>query len=102
MEELLLPGIDYRHVVLTVPEQLRHYFEECPQLLGEMVKAGVRTLTAVMNRAAGCQLRIGVVAVIQTAGRASNYNPHLRVLSVMRRAKEGALCYGLPRLTNQA
>lgn len=80
MEGLLLPGIDYRHVVLTVPEQLRDYFEECPQLLGEMVKAGVRTLTAVMNRAAGCQLRIGVVAVIQTAGRASNYNPHLHMM----------------------
>jgi hypothetical protein len=80
MEALLFPGIDYRHVVLTVPEQLRHCFEEYPRLLSEMVKAGVKTVIAVMSRAAGGQLRIGVVAVIQTAGRASNYNPHLHMM----------------------
>jgi Putative transposase len=33
-----------------------------------------------MSRAAGCELGIGVVAVIQTAGRASNYNPHLHLM----------------------
>jgi hypothetical protein len=80
MEGLLFPGISYRHVVLTVPEQLRHYFEEYPRLLGEMVKAGRETLIAVMSRAVGSRLRIGIIAVIQTAGRASNYNPHLHLM----------------------
>lgn len=80
MEALFFPGIDYRHVVLTVPEQLRSSFAECPHLLSEMVKAGVATLIAVMNRAAGRPLRIGAVAVIQTAGRGSNYNPHLHLM----------------------
>ena len=80
MEGLLFPGVDYRHVVMTVPEQLRHYFQQHPRLLGEMVKAAVDTLVAVISRAAGYQLRIGAVAVIQTAGRASNYNPHVHLL----------------------
>ena len=80
MEALLFAGVTYRHVVMTVPEQLRHYFQQSPRLLGEMAKAAVGTLVAVISRAAGCQLRIGAVAVIQTAGRASNYNPHVHLL----------------------
>jgi len=36
-------GIDYRHVDLTVREQLRSYFQASPRLLSELVKAGVST-----------------------------------------------------------
>jgi Putative transposase len=80
MEQVLFAGIDYRHVIFTVPEQLRGYIEQCPRLLGELAKAGVATLTIVMSRAAGRELKVGVVAVIQTAGRASNYNPHVHMM----------------------
>jgi hypothetical protein len=80
VEGWLFQGIDYRHVILTVPEQLRSYFQESPRLLSELVKAGVETLSVVMSRAAGQKLRLGVVAVVQTAGRASNYNPHLHLM----------------------
>lgn len=52
MEQVLFAGIDYRQVIFTVPEQLRGYIEQCPRLLGELTKAGVATLTAVMSRAA--------------------------------------------------
>jgi Putative transposase len=45
-----------------------------------MVKAGVETVKAVMSRAAGCETEIGVIAVVQTAGRASNYNPHVHMM----------------------
>jgi len=45
-----------------------------------MIKAAVKTVKQVMSRAAGCELGIGVIAVIQTAGRASNYNPHLHLM----------------------
>jgi len=41
MEQALFAGIDYRHVIFTVPEQLRGYIEQCPRLLGELAKAGV-------------------------------------------------------------
>jgi len=80
MEQALFAGIDYRHVIFTVPEQLRGYIEQCPRLLGELAKAGVVTLTVVMSRASGRELKVGVVAVIQTAGRASNYNPHAHTM----------------------
>ncbi len=53
MEQALFAGIDYRHVIFPVPEQLRGYIEQCPRLLGELAKAGVATLTVVMSRAAG-------------------------------------------------
>jgi Putative transposase len=40
----------------------------------------VATLTVVMSRAAGGELKVGVGAVIQTAGRASNDNPHVQMM----------------------
>ncbi|MEW6738069.1 MAG: hypothetical protein AB1489_42730 [Acidobacteriota bacterium] len=67
MERLLFP-INYRHVIFTVPQQLRIYFEQSPQLLSDIVKAAVERLEAVLGRAAGKQLKIGVIAVIQTSG----------------------------------
>jgi hypothetical protein len=80
VEGWLFLGIDYRHVILTVPEQLRGSFETSPRRLSELVKAGVETLKVVMSGAVGRELQIGAVAVVQTAGRASNYNPHLHLM----------------------
>jgi diadenosine tetraphosphate (Ap4A) HIT family hydrolase len=80
VQGLLFAGINYRHVVMTIPEQLRHYFQLHPQLLGDMAKAARQTLTEVMSHATKCELKIGAIAVIQTAGRASNYNPHLHLM----------------------
>src|SRR5262249_50654914 len=80
MDYIILVGVDYRDVVFTIPEQLRHYFEQSPRLLSGMVEATVETLKAVMSKAAGKRLRIGVIAVIQTSGRASNYNPHIHIM----------------------
>jgi hypothetical protein len=67
-------------VIFTVPEQLRKYFSLCPQLLSDIVRAAVETLEEVMSEAAGKKLKIGVIAVIQTSGRASNYNPHIHMM----------------------
>jgi len=44
MEGVLFAGIDYRHVILTVPEQLRSDLQASPWLLGEMIKAAVKTV----------------------------------------------------------
>lgn len=80
MQRLMLP-VNYRHVVFTVPEQLRHYFQKYPYLLSEMVVAAKETLEEVISQAARKKVSIGAVAVIQTAGRASNYNPHTHIMS---------------------
>jgi Putative transposase len=45
-----------------------------------LAKAVVATLTVVMSRAAGRELKVGLVVLIQTAGRASNYNPHAHMM----------------------
>lgn len=79
MQTILLP-VNYRHVIFTVPEQLRKYFEASPQLLSDIVAAAVQTLIEVISQAAGKKLKIGVIAVIQTSGRASNYNPHIHIM----------------------
>ena len=79
MGRILLP-VNYRHVIFTVPEQLRKYFEASPQLLSDIVKAAVETLKEVMSQAVGKRLKIGVIGVIQTSGRASNYNPHIHMM----------------------
>lgn len=79
MERLLFP-VNYRHVIFTVPAQLRSYFEQSPQLLSDIVKAAVETLEVVLSKAVGKQLKIGVITVVQTSGRASNYNPHLHMM----------------------
>lgn len=76
----MFKGINYRHVIFTVPEQLRTYFEQSPQLLSEMVEATKKTLEEVIRRATGKRLKIGIIAVIQTSGRASNYNPHIHII----------------------
>lgn len=67
-------------MIFTVPEQLRKYFEASPQLLSDIVKIAVETLIEVMSEAVGKKLKIGVIAVIQTSGRASNYNPHIHMM----------------------
>jgi len=79
MQAILLP-VNYRHVIFTVPEQLRKYFEASPQLLSDIVAAAVKTLIEIISQAAGKKLKIGVIAVIQTSGRASNYNPHIHIM----------------------
>lgn len=72
--------MNYRHVIFTVPEQLRIFFEQSPQLLSEMVEATKKTLEEVIKRATGKRLKIAIIAIIQTSGRASNYNPHIHIM----------------------
>lgn len=48
--------------------------------MSDIVKAAMETLVSVLSRAAGKRLKIGMIAVIQTSGRASNYNPHIHIM----------------------
>jgi hypothetical protein len=76
----LLPGVTYRHVVLTMPEYLRIWFFHDPTLLSPLMRAGHACLTDILNTCAGVTLDIGNIIVLQTAGRSGRYNPHLHIL----------------------
>jgi hypothetical protein len=76
----LLPGITYRHVVLTMPEFLRLWFFRNPELLSSLMRAGHACLKDILNTCSGSNLDIGNIIVLQTAGRSGHYNPHLHIL----------------------
>jgi hypothetical protein len=76
----LLPGVTYRHVVLTMPEFLRIWFFRDPTLLSPLMRAGNACLKDILNTCASVKLDIGNIIVLQTAGRPGHYNPHLHIL----------------------
>jgi hypothetical protein len=76
----LLPGVAYRHVVLTMPEFLRIWFFRDPTLLSPLMRAGNACLKDILNTCSGAKLDIGNIIVLQTAGRSGHYNPHLHIL----------------------
>jgi hypothetical protein len=76
----LFPDVCYRHIVLTVPEFLHPWFYHHPQLLSSLMQVGHACLSDVLAACAGIQLDIGSIIVLQTGGRAGNYNPHLHIL----------------------
>jgi len=76
----LLPGVTYRHVVLTMPEFLRIWFFRDPTLLSPLMRAGNACLKDILNTCASVKLDIGNIIVLQTTGRSGHYNPHLHIL----------------------
>jgi len=76
----LLPGVVYRHIVLTVPECLRLWFYRNPALLSSLMRCGNECLKDTLSTAKKTDLDIGTVIVLHTAGRPAQYNPHLHIL----------------------
>ena len=76
----LFPAVAYRHVVLTVPEELRVWFYRDPKLLSPLMKVGHECLVDTISHVKREQLELGSIVVLQTAGRSGGYNPHLHIL----------------------
>lgn len=76
----LLPGVTYRHIVLTTPEFIRKWFYWHPEILSPFIQAGQACLLDVFKTCTGKDLDIGSIIVLQTGGRSGNYNPHLHIL----------------------
>jgi len=80
---VLQPGLKYRHMILTVPEQLRNYFYRDRQkgdLLSALMRCGHDCLEGVVSRAVKQKVKIGSIMVVQTHGRSGRYNPHLHII----------------------
>ncbi|MBW1739380.1 MAG: transposase zinc-binding domain-containing protein [Deltaproteobacteria bacterium] len=76
----LLPGVTYRHIVLTMPEFLRIWFYRDPKLLSPFMQAANACLKDILNTCSDVKLDMGNIIVLQTAGRSGHYNPHLHIL----------------------
>ena len=80
ISETLYEGMCYRHVVLTVPEELRDYFFRDPELLSELMKVGTKMLTEALSEWFRTEVEIGLIVVLHTAGRSGHWNPHLHII----------------------
>jgi hypothetical protein len=80
---MLHPGVIYRHIVLTIPEQLRNVFyheRHEGDLLSEFMRSGYACLEDVVSTVKRTALKIGAIVVVQTHGRSGRYNPHLHII----------------------
>ena len=76
-------GVTYRHIVLTVPEQLRTVFynnRKTKNLFSEFIKAGYQCLEDVINIIKRQLIKVGATIMIHTHGRSGSYNPHLHII----------------------
>ena len=81
VQGMLFEGVKYRHLVLTVPEALRVWFYRHPaELYAGLMKIASAMMDDAVSTAKGRELELGYIVVLQTAGRAGNYNPHLHII----------------------
>lgn len=80
----LHPDIVYRHLILTVPEQLRRFFyrnRNSKELYNKLISVGRDYIEDVFRYITGIKdLKIGCIVVLHTAGRSGSYNPHLHII----------------------
>jgi len=83
VSKMLHPGVVYRHIILTVPKQLRAVFYRTRhdgRLLSAFMKCGYECLEDVSSTVRRVSLQIGAIVVVQTHGRSGHYNPHLHII----------------------
>jgi hypothetical protein len=76
----LYEGVSYRHVVLTMPKALHVPFYRDRHLLADLMKCGEAMLHDALSWFKRVDLEAGYVMVLETAGRAGHWNPHLHIL----------------------
>ncbi|MEA2000034.1 MAG: transposase [Euryarchaeota archaeon] len=83
VSRVLHPGVTYRHVVLTMPKQLKIYFYRgrfAKTLISALMRCGYKCLEDVVSQVKKHAVKIGAIVVIQTHGRSGRFNPHLHIL----------------------
>jgi len=83
VSSMLHPGMVYRHIILTNPEQLREVFynnRHDDNLLSAFMKCGYECLEDVVSSVKRLSLKIGIIVVVQTHGRSGRFNPHLHII----------------------
>lgn len=82
VSKMLHEGVIYRHIVLTMPDNLRTvFYKYSGELYGEFFACGVKCLDDFFSEVRGKALKGGYLVVLQTHGRNGQYNPHLHIIS---------------------
>ena len=78
--------VPHRHVIFTIPDTLRHFFLEDRSLLNVLFEAAAQTYKTVIAQGFTGSLSPGIICVLHTFSRSSDWNPHVHCL-----ATEGGL-----------
>ncbi len=78
--------VPHRHVIFTIPDSLRHFFLEDRSLLNVLFEAAAQTYKIVVAQGFSGSLSPGIICVLHTFSRSSDWNPHVHCL-----ATEGGL-----------
>lgn len=79
----LHPGVVYRHLILTIPDQLKDLFyrhRNNKELYNAFYRAGWEFIQDVFAKVTGKRLHCGAIVVLHTTGRKGNYRPHLHII----------------------
>jgi len=80
IKSIMIKGVGHRHVVLTTPKELWGYFLKDRHLLNVMADTGAELIKDILSFYRKEGVEPGIILIIQTAGRALNFNPHLHLL----------------------
>ncbi len=98
MRATLLLDVPHRQVVFTIPKMLRLFFKYNRRLLGSLCRCALSSLARYFKIVAGCELRPGVIAAIQTFGARINLHPHLHLLVTEGGVDAAGLFHKVPRI----
>lgn len=71
----------HRHVVFTIPQELRIYFRTIPNLVDVLFKAAQETILYRFNEINKSKKFVpGIIMVLHTFSRSLNWNPHIHCL----------------------
>jgi len=83
IKDRLHPDVSYRHLILTIPEQLRTIFynhRHQSKLYSGFFKAGWDCVQDFVSKALGKNVECGCLVVMHVVGRTCQYKPHLHIL----------------------
>jgi hypothetical protein len=72
--------VKHRHVVMTIPEELRSVFYEDRTLLKVLMDCAITAISNVMEWKLNYRAVPGIVVVLHTYGKDMKFNPHLHCL----------------------
>ena len=76
-------GVVYRHLILTMPDQLKQFFYDRrhdKELYNELYRCGYEYIQDVFETVTGRRLRCGAIIVLHVTGRKGNYRVHLHII----------------------
>jgi hypothetical protein len=93
--------LPHKHVVLTIPEQLREYYARDRSLLKVLIDSAARLIkNFVETRWKGSKVRPGAICVLHTFGSDIKFNPHIHVMATEGGIDEEGKWHGLRFFAN--